>query len=115
MDYVFMTDSDSDLPYRLKVACDILLGAFRQLLDTACSPEFEQEVRDLILSDAEVEDIDLLSTRMFGNKIYIDVEISCDGSLSLSAAHEIAERVHEEVEKEYSNTKHIMVHVNPAG
>ncbi len=23
MDYVFMTDSDSDLPYRLKVACDI--------------------------------------------------------------------------------------------
>ena len=97
----------------LKVACDILLGAFRQMLDTASSPEFEQEVRDVILSDPEVEGIDLLSTRMFGNKVYIDVEIAVDRNSSLLAAHGIAERVHDEVEQHFPDVKHVMVHVNP--
>ena len=97
----------------LKVACDILIGAFRQMLDTAGSPEFEQEVRDLILSDPEVEGIDLLSTRMFGNKIYVDVEIAVDRNSSLLSAHGIAERVHDKVEQCFPDVKHVMVHVNP--
>ena len=97
----------------LKVACDILLGAFRQMLDTACSPEYEQEVRDVILSDPEVEGIDLLSTRMFGNKVYIDVEIAVDRNSSLLSAHGIAERVHDKVEQCFPDVKHVMVHVNP--
>ena len=97
----------------LKVACDILLGAFRQMLDTACSPEYEQEVRDVILSDPEVEGIDLLSTRMFGNKVYIDVEIAVDRNSSLLHAHGVAERVHDQVEQHFENVKHVMVHVNP--
>ncbi len=99
----------------LKVAFDIMRDAVDKMLDTAIDEKKENEIRAFIAGQDGVLGVDMLHTRQFGNKIYIDVEISCDGSLSLSAAHEIAERVHEEVEKEYSNTKHIMVHVNPAG
>ena len=97
----------------LKVACDILLSAFRQLLDTACSPEFEKEVRSLILSDPDVEGIDQLTTRQFGNKVYVDVEIAVDRNSTLLFAHAAAERVHDAVEQHFENVKHVMVHVNP--
>jgi divalent metal cation (Fe/Co/Zn/Cd) transporter len=58
--------------------------------------------------------IDLLHTRQFGNKIYIDLEIAVKGDMSLIEAHDIAENVHAGVEKEFPNVKHIMIHVNPA-
>lgn len=58
--------------------------------------------------------IDLLHTRIFGNKIYVDVEIGVNGSYTLRHAHEIAEEVHEGIEKNFPKVKHVMVHVNPA-
>ena len=58
--------------------------------------------------------IDSLHTRIFGNKIYIDIEIAVDGSYTLKKSHEIAEEVHEDIEKNFQKVKHIMVHVNSA-
>jgi divalent metal cation (Fe/Co/Zn/Cd) transporter len=51
---------------------------------------------------------------MFGNKMYVDIEIGVDGSYTLRKAHEIAESVHEDIEQNFPKIKHIMVHVNPA-
>ena len=62
----------------------------------------------------DVIKLDLLHTRMFGNKVYVDAEISVDGDKSLRDAHAVAERVHDGVEKHFPNVKHIMIHVNPA-
>ena len=58
--------------------------------------------------------VDSLRTRQFGRKIYVDIEIAADGDLSLTAAHGIAQRVHDTIEKEFPEVKHIMVHVNPS-
>ncbi|MCR5503928.1 MAG: cation diffusion facilitator family transporter [Lachnospiraceae bacterium] len=98
----------------MKVAFDILKDAVDKMLDTSVSEEEEGRIRSFIASREGVLGVDMLHTRQFGNKIYIDVEISCEATLLLSEAHEIAERVHDEVEKEFPDTKHIMVHVNPA-
>ena len=57
--------------------------------------------------------IDDLKTRMFGSKLYVDVEIGADGNQTLRQAHEIAQRVHDIIEKQFENVKHCMVHVNP--
>ena len=62
----------------------------------------------------QVLGIDLLQTRIFGNKIYVDVEIQVNGSYTLEQAHTIAEEVHENIEHDFPKVKHIMVHVNPA-
>ena len=51
---------------------------------------------------------------MFGNRVYVDLEIAADPNLTLAAAHEIAEDVHDAIEKTFPEVKHIMVHVNPA-
>lgn len=98
----------------LKVAFGITKDALGKMLDTSCGSEFEETLRNFVLSQPGVEDIDLLHTRQFGNKIYIDLEIAVGRSLSLLEAHSIAESVHANVEKQYPNVKHIMIHVNPA-
>ena len=57
--------------------------------------------------------VDIMRTRVFGNKIYVDIEISADGRKTLFEAHEIAEHVHDAIERNFPKVKHVMVHVNP--
>ncbi len=46
--------------------------------------------------------------------IYVDVEIQAEGSLTLYEAHDIDQQVHDDIEQDFPNVKHCMVHVNPA-
>lgn len=97
----------------LKVAFDIIKDAFDKMLDTACSEEFEEELREFIDSYEGVEAVDLLQTRLFGSRVYVDIEIAVDGEMKLRQAHDIAENVHDGIEEKYKDVKHVMVHVNP--
>jgi cation diffusion facilitator family transporter len=97
----------------LKVAYDISKVAIGQMLDTSCDNAFVEKVRAFVLEQPGVKKIDLLRTRQFGNKIYVDLEIAVQRDISLVAAHDIAEHVHDAMEKEFPNVKHVMIHVNP--
>ncbi len=97
----------------VKVSVDIFKDAIDKMVDKSCSKQVENEIRSLVCSQDGVRRLDLLQTRMFGNKIYVDLEISADASQSLEQAHQIAERVHQMVEQNFPAVKHCMVHVNP--
>lgn len=99
----------------VKAAYDIFKDAVDKMVDKACDETTENEIRDCTLSQSGVMGIDLLRTRVFGNKIYVDLEICADGSRTLNETHEIAEQVHDRIEERFPKVKHIMVHVNPAG
>ncbi len=96
-----------------KAAFDIFKDAVDKMVDHSCDEETERQIYDCVMENELVLGIDLLQTRIFGNKIYVDVEIQVDGLYSLQEAHEIAELVHERIEQEFRKVKHIMVHVNP--
>ena len=98
----------------LKVGLDIIKDAFSNMLDTSCGPAYDAELKEFMESLPGVDGVDLVQSRKFGNKIYIDAEISVDGSLSLEKAHQISEDVHDAVEKRLPDVKHIMIHVNPS-
>ena len=98
----------------VKIAYDISKDALVKMLDTSCGEEYEKNLREYILKQEDVRSVDMLHSRMFGNRVYIDLEISVDGDKSLRDAHEVAERVHRNVEQQFSDVKHIMIHVNPA-
>lgn len=97
----------------LKVAFDIIRDAVYKMLDTSGGNALEQRLRAFISSREGVRRIDLMRTRQFGNRIYVDLEIAVKADISLRDAHRIAERVHGAVEKEFPNVKHVMIHVNP--
>lgn len=98
----------------LKVGYDILKDAISKMLDTSCSQTYEKDLREFVETQDGVVCVDLLHTRMFGNKIYVDLEIEVDGNMLLLDSHAVAERVHNLVENKYPEVKHIMIHVNPA-
>lgn len=96
-----------------KAAVDIFKDSMDKMVDKSCAEDIVEEMKKVILSQQGLEGIDEIRTRLFGSKIYVDVEISVDGSQTLTAAHEVAERVHEAIEGSFPNVKHCMVHVNP--
>ena len=96
-----------------KAAWDIFFDAVNRLIDRACDDETIEKMRETIMNEEGVIVIDDLKTRLFGSKIYVDVEIGADADLSLYDAHAIAQRVHEKIEEKFPDVKHIMVHVNP--
>ncbi len=97
----------------LKAAWDIFAEAANQLVDRACDEETQERLRRVVECQDGVLCVDLLRTRLFGSRMYVDVEIGADGMLPLYKSHEIAERVHNEIEREFPDVKHCMVHVNP--
>ena len=96
-----------------KAAIDIFRDAMDKMVDKACPDEIVQDMKKIISEQEGVCGIDDIKTRLFGTRIYVDVEISADGSISLNDAHEIAENVHDAIEDSFENVKHCMVHVNP--
>lgn len=98
----------------VKVAFDILKDALIKMLDTSCGEEYEKKMLEYIFAQEGVLSVDMLRSRMFGNKVYIDLEISVDGDKTLWEAHDVAERVHKSVEQHFLDVKHIMIHVNPS-
>ena len=99
----------------IKAAWDIFYSAINEVIDRAADDETCAALRKEILSVDGVLGIDDLKTRLFGSKIYVDVEIAADGSQTLFEAHDIAQNVHDKLEREFPKIKHCMVHINPSG
>lgn len=98
----------------IKVSYDIFVDSLNKVVDHACNEETITEIKNLALEINGVLNVDLIKTRMFGNKIYIDLEISAAKDLSLEKAHLIAHQVHDKIEEKIKDVKHCMVHVNPS-
>ena len=92
----------------------IFREATNKLADASCSVEYEEKITATILAQPGVEHLDVLRSRQFGARVYLEVEIATDGNISLREAHQIAEGVHHTLESTYPEIKHCTVHVNPA-
>ena len=98
----------------LKAAWDILADALGKMTDHACPPALVQEMAESVLSQPGVLGLDTLNTRLFGDRVYVDVEIRADGDLPLKVTHATAQAVHDALEAQFPQVKHCMVHVTPA-
>ncbi|ACQ51805.1 cation diffusion facilitator family transporter [Clostridium botulinum] len=97
----------------IKVSIDIYKNSINQLVDHCADEKTINMITEQIKSIKEVERIDELKTRLHGSKLYVDVEIALDYSLSLKESHSIAEKVHDKIEASNNDIIHCMVHVNP--
>lgn len=97
----------------LKVAFDIYKDSFRKMVDHSCEEETVEKFRSEIMKEDGVENVHTIKTRMFGAKIYVDIELYVDGHISLAEAHQISENVHDRIENAFPDVKHCMIHVEP--
>ena len=97
----------------IKSAYEIFNESCSKLIDRSCNDKTLNKIIDVTSQQYGVIQIDNVKTRLFGPKLYVDIEISVDPQLSIYDAHNIAERVHNAVENSITDVKHCMVHVNP--
>lgn len=97
----------------IRASYDIFKDAIDKMVDKACDDETIDRMCEVIRSQEGVLGIDEVRTRLFGSKIYVDIEIAADGSRTLNETHSVAECVHHKIEQNFPNVKHCMVHVNP--
>ncbi len=92
---------------------DLIKSSFSQVVDESVNNLTRKKIKETILNVPGVKRVDDMRTRLFGMKIYVDVEIAVSEELTVIEAHNIAESVHNEVENKFMEVKHCMVHVNP--
>lgn len=97
----------------VKAAYDIFKDAIDKMVDKSCDDEFEAQLRECVMTNQSIRSIGSLHTRVFGNKVYVDLVIRLDSELSLSGAHAVAEDVHNSIESTFPKVKHIMIHTEP--
>ena len=97
----------------IKVAVSIFLDAVGKMTDKSCDEAMVEEMKKIILAQEGVKGLDQIRTRQFGDRVYVDVEISADGQETLASTHQLAHQVHDAIEEHFENVKHCMVHVNP--
>ena len=98
----------------LKVAFDIAKPAVAQLIDKSAGEQVNSKIKEIASQVDGVISVDKLHTRMFGDRIYVDIEIAVDGNLTTTQSHDIAELVHDTLEGTSElRVKHCVVHVNP--
>lgn len=97
----------------LKASVDIFRDAISKMTDQSCDEETIKKMSEEIFAQEGVLRIDQIRTRLFGDKIYVDIEISTDGNATLFSSHKIAQNVHDCIEEKFPTVKHCMVHVNP--
>ncbi len=95
----------------IKVAFDISKQSIAQLIDEAASEEDIQVIIDRINSIDGIYEIKNLKTRKHSNRLYVDVDISVDATLTVEEGHKIALYVHNLIEED-SIIELCMVHVN---
>lgn len=98
----------------IKAAYDIFKDAINKMVDRSCSVETEQQIKECAESQTGVIKVDLINTRVFGNRIYVDIEICAQRDITLLESHNIANSVHDAIETNFPKVKHVMVHVNPS-
>lgn len=96
----------------LYILVDVGGHIFARLLD-AVDPDIITKVRAQAASVPGVAQIEDVRARWAGRQLYVALNISADGSLSLADAHAIAERVRQEVLAHVPGAAMVDIHVDP--
>ena len=97
----------------VKVSIEIFIDSIKKLIDCSCDDAILEEIKNLVYEINGVIDIDNIKSRIFGNKLYIDLEINADKNISFIESHNIAHAVHDLIEERIVDVKHCMVHISP--
>lgn len=97
----------------MKIGVDILITSVKNLIDTSVDDEVVNEIYETTKNFEGVEQVVNIKTRYFGHRFYAEIVIGCRHTLSLEEGHQIAEALHERLEADLPNVKHVFVHVDP--
>lgn len=97
----------------IKVGMDLYLKSIKELVDEAASDEIIKRIEIISNSIPGVKKINKLKTRVFGNRVFVDLDIAVDPDITVKEGHDISKELHDELEGQIEDIKHTMIHVEP--
>lgn len=97
----------------VKAAYDIFKNAIQKMVDRSCDIDVEERMKQCALAQPGVKGIENIQSREFGSKVYVNLDVTADGNITLRESNEIQENVHRAIEIEFPEVKHIFVRVLP--
>jgi len=95
------------------VAIKMGIPTVKELTESALPEEIENEIIDIIHNAPGVKDYHRLKTRKIGSDYAIDVHVKMDGDLSLTASHDIATGIENQLYDRFGRGTHISIHTEP--
>ncbi|MFW5962426.1 MAG: cation diffusion facilitator family transporter [bacterium] len=96
----------------IKIAIKIFKEALNDLMDAA-SEEVINEIELCVQEKPEVIAVKDVKIRAYGAKLYVDLIILVDGSLTVLEGHDIAAQVKKLIKKQNEKIKDVLIHVDP--
>ena len=100
--------------YLLINAVNVGRDAFHMLMDRELPQEDRDRIKAIDQADPRVEGLHELRTRSSGTNRFIELHLELDGSMTLDAAHDIADAVETALRQAFPDAA-IIVHQEPAG
>jgi len=95
------------------VAAGIFRDCLAELTEKAVDEATLDHIKDVIKANGQVRQYHRLRTRTVGREVFLDLHILVDPNISISAAHEISERLETELHNRLTRPVNILVHVEP--
>jgi cation diffusion facilitator family transporter len=87
---------------------------YYRLMD-AVDPELVDRIEEVLANVQGIAGVDGVRVRWIGHQLRAEVDVTVDGSLSVVAAHDIAEHAHHALLHEIPRLTSAIVHTNPSG
>ncbi len=89
-------------------------SSLKNLLDEEFSKEDKEKILNVLRNNAEILGVHDLKTRKAGDKAFIQFHIDLDPTISLISAHNISEKISEELTAIFLNCE-VIIHQDPIG
>ena len=97
----------------LRNAINLIRDNIHTLMSGAPRKEFLDKVLASILEIDDVTGISGAKIRTLGAKLFVDLEITIDGEMTVKDGHEIAHKVRDLLLRRYDDIIEVMVHIEP--
>ncbi|SNR97294.1 cation diffusion facilitator family transporter [Anaerovirgula multivorans] len=97
----------------IKVGFEIFKECFQQLIDVSIHLEELEKLKDLILKQRKIYEINDIRTRRHGSKVFVDVRVSVDPDMDIYDGHTVTEEVEDIIRTEVKNVEDVIVHLDP--
>ena len=110
-----------DAIFGMLIACYVIYGSYglfikalKNLVDEEFSDSERSKIIDIISQYNEVLGIHEMKTRYAGNKPFIQFHIEMNGTMTLSAAHEVSDKIMTSILEEFEGAD-VIIHQDPEG
>ena len=95
------------------VAIKILLDATGQFTAKAVDKKTNEQIKQIISAQRQIRSWHKLRTRTVGRELFMDLHILVDPDLKITEAHDIAEKLENELHRQIPQPVNIVIHIEP--